>query len=307
MKKLLTISILLTGVAVIFFAVGIYYYIKTVETRSEVIGLVLDLEKETILLRAEAAARKKEQARQEAARQAVLAAQTSNSRSDRRTSANAVVFTFDDGPYRDYQPGATIEHTESILDILKAENIKATFFVLGSQFDPEEAGQGGTFQCYQEWLKRMVAEGHTVAVHDYRHVAYRKQSRTELDHSINYTRRRIREVTGQPAASYVRSPGGLLSQETADYLKEKKYPHVYWHLNGELFDDDSNDYLGHLKEAIEEGGRGIILMHDRNASGYLPGLIDFLKEKDIPIISLEKWAATYSLPDTPLEPHTGQF
>ena len=58
--------------------------------------------------------------------------------------------TFDDGP-------STI--TPEILDILKNENIKATFFVLGANVEK-----------YPETIKRIYEEGHYIANHGYTHV-----------------------------------------------------------------------------------------------------------------------------------------
>lgn len=61
----------------------------------------------------------------------------------------AVYLTFDDGPS---------QNTKAILDALKAANAHATFFVVG-----------GNFRGYEDLLKRMVAEGHTIGIHSYTH------------------------------------------------------------------------------------------------------------------------------------------
>ncbi|MBI4711895.1 MAG: polysaccharide deacetylase family protein [Planctomycetes bacterium] len=90
----------------------------------------------------------------------------------------AVVLTFDDGPYRYYGAAAesrperrggnshSVEHTEIILDIIRKENIKATFFLLGIQLDTKVVSTGSTYPRYCEWVRRMFAEGHTVSVHE---------------------------------------------------------------------------------------------------------------------------------------------
>ena len=57
-----------------------------------------------------------------------------------------VYLTFDDGP--------TPNNTPKILDILKKNNIKGTFFVIGQNPD---------------MYKRIVDEGHTIAIHTYSH------------------------------------------------------------------------------------------------------------------------------------------
>lgn len=58
--------------------------------------------------------------------------------------------TFDDGP--------TSKCTEKVLDILKEENIKATFFVVGKHVEE-----------YPEIVKREYEEGHYIANHGYSH------------------------------------------------------------------------------------------------------------------------------------------
>ena len=64
-----------------------------------------------------------------------------------------VYLTFDDGPSETVTP--------KILDILKTENVKATFFVLGNSIDSSEESKN--------ILKREVSEGHSIGNHTYSH------------------------------------------------------------------------------------------------------------------------------------------
>ncbi len=66
-----------------------------------------------------------------------------------RAPENTVYLTFDDGPSA---------RTAELLDILKENDIKATFFVTGK-----------TNQESQDLMRRIVEEGHTIAVHTYTH------------------------------------------------------------------------------------------------------------------------------------------
>ena len=63
-----------------------------------------------------------------------------------------VFLTFDDGPS---------PLTEQVLDILKNENVKGTFFMLGSRLDSGQAPK--------ESLKRAIEEGNAIANHSYSH------------------------------------------------------------------------------------------------------------------------------------------
>lgn len=218
---------------------------------------------------------------------------------------DAVVLTFDDGPYRRINANEIIDHTGIILDILKQENIKATFFILGIQLDTSIVQMGETYQKYCEWLKRMFNEGHTVAIHDRNHISYFKQTKKVLEESLNYTRKRIKEITGQDVSFYVRSPGGSISSQVEQYLADNNCKHVFWHINPESeLHLTTQQILNNLIEDINKGKRGIILMHDRTASEYLQELIRFLKVNRIRIVSLEEWDQKYGLPETP---HTRQL
>lgn len=66
-----------------------------------------------------------------------------------KPSGKTVYLTFDDGPSK---------HTEQVLDILKAEGIKATFFVLGEQVEQ-----------HPDIARRVLEEGHAIGNHSYNH------------------------------------------------------------------------------------------------------------------------------------------
>ena len=79
-----------------------------------------------------------------------------------------VAMTFDDGPHPTLTP--------KLLDILKARNIKCTFFVIGR-----------SAKTYPNIIRRMIAEGHEVANHTWTHASLTSRSdaqiRTELQQS----------------------------------------------------------------------------------------------------------------------------
>jgi peptidoglycan/xylan/chitin deacetylase (PgdA/CDA1 family) len=63
-----------------------------------------------------------------------------------------VALTFDDGPHPVYTP--------QILDLLKKNNIKATFFLVGVQA-----------KTYPEIAQRLIAEGHEIGSHTQWHLS----------------------------------------------------------------------------------------------------------------------------------------
>ncbi|MGC2237062.1 MAG: glycosyltransferase [Pyrinomonadaceae bacterium] len=88
-----------------------------------------------------------------------------------------IVLTFDDGPDPVWTP--------KILDILKQENVKAAFFVVG------ENGQANP-----DLIKRIVAEGHEIGNHSFTHPNLGEVPRQVTDIELNATQRLIESLTG---------------------------------------------------------------------------------------------------------------
>ena len=81
---------------------------------------------------------------------------------DDASTKGRVFLTFDDGP---------IDVTSAILDVLKAEQVKATFFVNAIHLH----GQGGEREDHaRAALRRIIAEGHVLGNHSYDHMAHNR-------------------------------------------------------------------------------------------------------------------------------------
>lgn len=117
--------------------------------------------------------------------------------------------TFDDGPYAG--------NTDKILDVLKAYNVKATFFVVYK--DSEEA---------KALYKRIVDEGHTIGIHNASHKYVEIYSSVDAyPEDFNKLYEYLKEVTGVEAEIF-RFPGGSLNtynetiyQELISEIQEK--------------------------------------------------------------------------------------
>lgn len=113
-------------------------------------------------------------------------------------SGKVVYLTFDDGPSL---------HTPEVLDILKQEGVKATFFVLGEHVEQ-----------YPDIAKRIIDEGHAIGNHTYNHV-YEKLygSFGDFADQIMRTDDAIYEATGV-RTTLVRAPGGTYANFDKGYL-----------------------------------------------------------------------------------------
>src|SRR5580765_718578 len=95
--------------------------------------------------------------------------------------------TFDDGPNSNYTP--------KILDILKENNIKATFFVCGKNVKKNP-----------EILKRIADEGHLIGNHSYSHSLLK--SIIFFSPEVEKTNNMVKEIVGKTPKFY-RAPYGL--------------------------------------------------------------------------------------------------
>lgn len=193
-----------------------------------------------------------------------------------KSDTKRVFLTFDDGPS---------EVTNQILDTLKQEKVKATFFVLGSNV-----------KILPNVVKRIYDEGHYIANHGYSHV-YSKiyaSPQTVLD-EFNQCNDAVKEAIQVPEynSHLFRFPGGLvggkyatIKNEANELLKQNEVMHVDW--NSLTGDAETNNLsiefeLQRLRETSEGKNSLVILMHDAQAkkttADALPNIIAYLKEQ----------------------------
>lgn len=185
---------------------------------------------------------------------------------------NVIYLTFDDGPSA---------RTPEILKILEEKDVKAAFFVVGTSDE----------QSYQ-WMRDIVAQGHTLGMHSYSH-NYAKiyQSVEAYLEDMYKLFSLIREATGT-TPSIFRLPGGSINgynygiyQEILAEMLRRGFVPYDWNLCNE-------DAVGSRQSAATltanvingaaKVNRGIVLMHDSQAKTTtvesLPSMIDQLRE-----------------------------
>ena len=136
-----------------------------------------------------------------------------------KSDTKRVFLTFDDGPSETVTP--------LILDLLKEENVPATFFTLGTNV-----------KRHPEIVRREFDEGHYVANHGYSHkysAVYASPQATFDEY--NYTENAIKEALGNEnyRSNLFRFPGGSnggyydsLKQESKALLRENGIVHLDW-------------------------------------------------------------------------------
>lgn len=193
-----------------------------------------------------------------------------------RSDTKRAFLTFDDGPS---------SVTSKILDILKEENVKATFFVLGSNVD-----------IRQDVIKRMYEEGHYIANHGYSHTYSQIYATPQavLD-EYNECNEKVKNAIGvsEYNSHLFRFPGGFvggkyadIKQQAKELLSQNDILNVDW--NALTGDAETNNLsvefeLDRLSQTIGSKNSVVILMHDSAAKSVtadaLPNIISSLKEQ----------------------------
>lgn len=122
--------------------------------------------------------------------------------------SDKIYLTFDLG----YESGFTAD----ILDTLKENNIKATFFVTGTYAQKQE-----------ELMKRVVAEGHTVGNHSMSHPDMTQISADEAVKEIMGVHDIVKEKYGYETYLF-RHPSGYFSEETLALAAQNGHHSVFW-------------------------------------------------------------------------------
>lgn len=190
-------------------------------------------------------------------------------------SQKVVALTFDDGPL-----GGP---TEKVLKILKDNNIKATFFLIGRNA-----------QANPQLVKEIFAAGHVIGNHSWTH-PYNKHTLAGSQAEIDKTSDVIASIIGV-RPNLFRPPGGLMHTGLAEYAKSQKMGIALWSA-------DSIDYrarnsparlIRNVLKEVKPGG--IILMHDggirrTNTAQALPVVIKQLRAQSYKFVTLPELIA----------------
>jgi peptidoglycan-N-acetylglucosamine deacetylase len=184
-----------------------------------------------------------------------------------------LVLTFDDGPW----PGTT----PKVLDALKSECVRATFFLLGRNAT-----------AHPQLARRALSEGHTVGHHSYSHPILNQMSlakaEAEIDRGIAadefalYGKRRTK-----PATPFFRFPGFAANGPLLARMSERGlvvFGADVW--AGDWVPMGPEQELRLTLSRLEQVGRGIVLFHDTKSqtAQMLPAFLRELKKRGYRIV-----------------------
>ena len=176
-----------------------------------------------------------------------------------------VALTFDDGP--------DVKYTTKILEILKQNNIKATFFIVGNRA-----------KAHPEMVKRISIEGHTIGNHTWDHPDIKKMDITKLKDEVQQTDDLINSIVGYKPHLF-RPPYGFANVNDIKELGKLGYKIIDWSV-------DTKDWAGtppdqmmdYVTKELRPGA--IVLEHCAggknenldNTVAALPRIISYLKD-----------------------------
>ena len=190
------------------------------------------------------------------------------------TAEKVLYLTFDAG----YENGCTAR----ILDVLKAHDVPAAFFLVGNYMEKNA-----------DLVRRMVEEGHIVGNHTMHHHDMSKLSdKAAFAKELTDLEVRFKEITGKELPKYYRPPQGTYSEENLRMAQELGYKTVFWSLA--YVDWLNNDQptreqaFGKLLPRTHNGA--VILLHSTSATNaeILDELLSKWKEIGYRFASLEE-------------------
>ncbi|MBC1482715.1 polysaccharide deacetylase family protein [Listeria sp. FSL L7-1509] len=177
-----------------------------------------------------------------------------------------IALTFDDGPSASVTP--------KVLETLKRNKVKATFFVLGSQ-----ALQNPGL------VKRELNDGHQVGSHSWDHPQLTKLSKKEVYDQVLKTQKVIFDQTGYFPTT-VRPPYGAVNKEVAE---EMGLPIIQWSVDTEDWKNKNPKIITSKIMASASDG-AIVLMHDIHSTteASLDKTIKLLKKQGYQFVTINE-------------------
>ncbi len=169
------------------------------------------------------------------------------------------------------------ERTEKIIEILKENEIKTTFFLTGFWVE-----------AYPEYVKLIAREGHEIGNHTLTHPHLNSLTREEVRAEIKKVEQMIERVSDQKTSLF-RPPFGEYSNQVIEAATELGYKTIQWSI-------DSLDWQNLTPEEIVErvtsrAHKGAIILFHNNGlhtADALPEIIDYYRKHSYEIVPISE-------------------
>lgn len=193
------------------------------------------------------------------------------------TEDSVVALTFDDGP--------ALPHTDSVLELLEAGGVPATFFVIGS-----------SLERHLEVGRRILERGHELGNHSYTHRPLLARSPQAMRYEVEATDSLIR-AAGATGRVHFRPPYGKRLVGLPLYLSRTDRTTVLWTLEPDSWYRTADEMVTHVLDNVRPGS--IILLHVELRSrteerAALPRIIEGIREQGYEFVTVSDLMARES-------------
>ncbi|MDF2628518.1 MAG: polysaccharide deacetylase [Symbiobacteriaceae bacterium] len=175
-----------------------------------------------------------------------------------------------------------------VLDVLKQENVKATFFLSGPWAKNHEA-----------LVKRIKDDGHQIESHGQEHVDLDKLGREGTARNVSKAHAILEELTGK-APTYIRPPNGAFDKNSVQGAKDLGYATVIWSVDSLDWKNPGVDTIIKRSTKLIHPG-AIILMHAsdscKQTDQALPTVIQTLKQQGYQFLLLDPLIRQHGVDD----------
>ncbi len=196
-----------------------------------------------------------------------------------------VALTFDDGPTKNVTP--------QLLQGLASRYVSATFFLCGYRM---EEGP--------DLVEAVVADGHEIGIHGYRHAFLQNLSPEEVRKDLEVSSQVLTSITGIHPTLF-RPPGGLVSETVEHEAENLGLSLIFWSVDP--VDWNGGDPQALANTIIQNAKDGdVILMHDLQMSSVEAAMvvIDTLEAQGFQFVTVSELA---ELKGVALVPGTGYW
>lgn len=184
-----------------------------------------------------------------------------------------IALTFDDGPHPKY--------TSQILEILRREGIKATFFVIGENIDYYDEGV----------ITEIIDDGHELGNHTFNHEHTKEMDEEDFYRDVKACHELVKNKYGYEMKVF-RPPEGYVDEKVMNIAKELDYSIIIWSIDTKDWEHVGSDLIvGNIEKNASDGD--IILMHDyvskpNTTIGALERVIKNLKNEGYDFVTVSE-------------------
>lgn len=169
------------------------------------------------------------------------------------------------------------EDTETLIQILKKYNVKATFFVVGEWVDK-----------YPQSVKALCDAGHEVMNHSSEHLHMSRLNSEEIANDLNKCNEKIEKITGKRPILF-RPPYGDYNDKLILAVKSINMYTIQWDVDSHDWMNKTSDYIiDRVTKKVKNGS--IVLFHNAaiNTPAALPAIIEYLQANNFKLIPISE-------------------